>query len=285
MILRIKPNRRHRGRTKKHLDEYLLSSSAYYGLEYIKFEDYAKCPSTTFLRYAVDVKDAVRYCGKYFQTNSDGDYNKDSKESLCHISAALLPSLMGHFESFQKSIFAGLFEYSRFLDKFDIKMFLKNIGNIQDVQLDVSRISAYRGQPAPIGQLLADSLSCWHAPGKVNSLISAFDLKTQFYDSAAIEDLTILWQLRHSIVHTGGWLTLPDSQKVKRLSNRRERPVIFNDNFIPAVSKRMHYIVADSMSRLKNVFCKRIPQAVLDFSPDVEVFFAVDSKNRSWLRK
>lgn len=283
MALTHKIAPRQRGRSRKHLDEYLLSSSEFYGIEYIKYEEYARCPATTFLRYAVDAKDAIEYCKKYFQTNSNGDYNKDSKESLIHISAGLLPSLMGHFETFQKSTFAGVFEYSRYFEKFDTKDFLRKIEKVQPVSLDISRTAAYRGQPAPIGQLLADSLTCWHSPGKVNLLISGFDEKVQFFDNDAIEDLSIIWQLRHSIVHTGGWLTAPDSQKVKRLSKRGERPVIFNESFINALSKRMHHIVKSSMNRLETAVCKKIFPATMDFDDTIERFFKVESKNKTWL--
>lgn len=270
----------HPGRERKEFQQYLEIGSYE---SHIKFEDYASCPATTFLRYAIDAKDASEYCKKYFQTNKSGEYNKNASDSLNHIVVALLPSLMGHFETFQRSVFAGLFEYSRYIKDFDTKKFMSRIEKIQDFGINPSRLVGYRGQPASIGQLLADSLSCWHDPVKTNQLILAFELKVNFYDPEAIRDLQILWQLRHSIVHTGGCLTLPDAQKVHKLSDFAGKPLVFSSTFITAVSKRMHAIVSDSMKRLKYSFCKQIPNNVIDSDKTIKTFFDVESKSKTWI--
>jgi hypothetical protein len=266
----------------KSFDKYLLLRDE----RYISPDDYAESPATAFLNYAVDAKDAVNYCSKYFQRNKDRNFNQDSQDSLRHISVAMLPSLMGHFESYEKAIFAGLFEWSRFVLTFDPESFIKRLEDTQKIQLDLRRLSAYRGQPAQVGQLLADALTGWHDPSKVNLFIKALGPKLDFFSNNDCEQLRILWQLRHSIVHTGGWITLPDAQKIKQLHPFGDHAVIFQDHFIPELSHKLHRLVSDANRRLEAEFFKMMPN---DFPVNVSTylkrFFQVESSMKAWLPK
>jgi hypothetical protein len=97
---------------------------------------------------------------------------------------------------------------------------------------------------------LADSLSGWHSPTKVNEHYRSFDKTLELFTSAEIGHLQVLWQIRHTLVHTGGWLTLPDAQKVKRLIEKGDTALAFNDLFMLAFTRLMHRIVQESVGRL-----------------------------------
>jgi hypothetical protein len=94
----------------------------------------------------------------------------------------------------------------------------------------------------------------------------------------------VLWQIRHSIVHTGAWLTLPDAQKVKRLKPYGGKPLVFEDSFINAVSRRFHRIVRDANGRLladcKTLLTTNAPGHAVK---NIDTFLAVKSPKQVWL--
>ena len=192
---------------------------------------------------------------------------------------------MGHFETFQRCLFAGVFESSRLLKHFDVDDFFKSNSLPKDTKLDLPRLSAYRGTPASIGLVLADALTGWHDPDKVNGYFNAFKLDYVLFSNEAKASLRILWQLRHSIVHTGAWLTIPDAQKVSDLRAFGNAPLVFEDTFIQAVCRKMHPLISDSTSKLhKNIIDKLSPEAN---TSDIEVIndlCKADSINTSWLK-
>jgi hypothetical protein len=268
------------GKSVKTFEKYLVNESS----RHVSPTNYAECPATAFLRYAVDAKDAINNCLKYFQCKKDLKRNKNSQDSLRHISAAMLPGLMGHFESYQKALFSGMFELSRFIESFHPEQFMKGLEASQKIQIDLLRLSAYRGQPAPVGQLLADALKGWHDPDRVNQFMKAFNLKVDFYSKTDSEQLRILWQLRHSIVHTGGWITLPDAQKVNGLRTFGDTAIVFQDTFIPEVVRKLHRLIKTANDRLNVEFTKQLPSSLSQENLSLVVkFFAVESKMKVWL--
>lgn len=84
-----------------------------------------------------------------------------------------------------------------------------------------------------------------------------------FFSNNEIEDLGTLWQLRHSIVHTGDWLTIPDSQKVSALIEFGGHPFFMEATFIEAVDRRLHSIVKKSIQRLDKGMQKHLPKAII----------------------
>ncbi len=251
-------------------------------------EDYAKSPATVFLRYVVDAKDAITKCSNNFTEKQKGDgYNKDSLNSLRLLTAATLPAIMGHFETYQKLLFSGVFESTRFIKVFDMEGFHKELEKKGEIEIKVSRIGAYRGQPAQIGQIIADSLGGWHDPEKVNSHMKLLVKNVDFFSNKEKEELRVLWQLRHSIVHTGGWLTLPDAQKVSDLKSYGNKPVIFDPNIIiVAVHKKMHSLVRDATHRLETEFKKLLQENLsLEAENEIKLLFQVDSPNQNLLIK
>jgi hypothetical protein len=114
--------------------------------------------------------------------------------------------------------------------------------------------------------------------------IKALGLKHDIYSNTEVQDLRVLWQLRHSIVHTGAWLTIPDATKVKRLAAFRDKPIVFSPAFINAFSRRMHKIVKSANGRVLSE-CKAVLGATAGpkVTKDFELLLAVKSPKSTWL--
>ena len=154
---------------------------------------------------------------------------------------------MGHFETYQRYFFAGTFDLSVYLSGFDVDDFFKKLSKETNIQLDWPRLAAHRSTGASsVGTLLSDSMSGWHAPERVNKYFGCFGLPHQVFNNDDKERLLTLWQLRHSIVHTGGTLSLADAQKVGSLNNFGGRNISFENNFIFEVSRKLHPLVQAS---------------------------------------
>ena len=247
--------------------------------------DYQTRPATAFLREAVHISDAIRQCRRRFQKRKNGTFNKDSQDSIYRLGAAALSSMMSHFETFQRSLFAGMMEATRFVPDFKLDECCKRLQRDSQLSIDATRVLAYRGRAAPIGQVVADSLGSWHSPQRVNSHFRAVIPDYQFLSGAESNQLDILWQLRHSIVHTGGWLTHADAQKLKFLGTLADKPILLNDNFVEAAARRLHGIVGRATSTIGARFLPKLSMAVDDAErAAVERLFEVQSPRRTWLK-
>lgn len=247
--------------------------------------EYAERPASAFLRECVHIWDAVNLCKRRFSKKKDKSYTKDSQDSLYRISAAALSSLLGHFETYQRFLFAGAVEATRFIPTFDVDQLCSRLEKNSNINVTLRHLSAYRGEPASIGRLWADSLSGWHNPDRVNEHFSAILPDIDFYGKKDARELKTLWQMRHSVVHTGGWLTRADSQKVTGLSDLAGRPILLSESFIDAASRRLHSIVNASTRRFGERFIERLDDDLED--PDrtsVVELFSVASPRTSWLK-
>lgn len=269
------------GRPQKEFHEYLTEPSN----GHVGHEDYLTAPATAFLKYAIEAKCSVDLCIRYFPKTGKGNYKKDAIDSLQHLVSAMLPSLMGHFETFERYLFAGMFDRSVYLQSFDPDQFFKKLSKPGDVVFDPVRLAAHRKLGiSSIGLLLADSLTGWHNPDTVNKIFDAFNLQRQLFSSDHCAKLRVLWQLRHSIVHTGGTLTLADAQKVPELTKLGNSKVIFEKNFIFEVARKLHPLVRDSTNGIgtgfKNKLIKDLNTTV---TKDIDDFFAVKSSISVWM--
>ena len=267
---------------EKKIESYLLTATAHK----TSLEAYSKCPAEAFLLFVCDAYDAFHHCENKFTKKNDGDYNKDSEDSLRHISCAIIGSLMGHFETYQKSLFAGLVDFSVNFPLFDseafIKHFSKHCGG--DISVQVSRLLALRGAQAQAGYVISDSLSGWHNPKRVNAFFKSLEIKKDVLTANHISDLELLWQLRHSIVHTGAWFSLPDSQKVKRLSKFGNKPIVLEFSFINALCRKFHQIVKHANGVLKSDCTSLLGAAPeKDVTKKLNAFLAVTSPKNQWL--
>ena len=268
----------------KRVESYIIDNA---DAHRTSLDAYAACPAEAFLTYVCDAYDSFEQCLNKFTKKQDGSYNKDSVDSLGHISSAILGTLMGHFETYQKALFAGLVERTDHFADFDVEIFLKNVKKTIGGELSVptARLLAFRTLKAPVGYVLADAISGWHDPTRVNELLKAFNIKQDIFSNEDITDLEVLWQLRHSIVHTGAWMTLPDAQKVKRLRPYGGKPLIFEHLFINAVSRRFHRLVSNVNHRLL-VACKLLvsSKAASDLSHNLDSFLLVKSPKQVWCK-
>ncbi len=270
------------GRPKKEFQEYLTTPSQVH----VKHQDYLESPASAFLKYTIEAKSAIDLCINNFPKKQNKSYSKASLDSLQHLVAAMLPAVMGHFETYQRYLFAGVFDRSVFIKNFDIIKFFGNLSKETNFEFDPIRLAAHRRTGASsIGNLLADSLSGWHNPDRVNSFFNAFGLKRQLFSKTNADQLRVLWQLRHSIVHTGGTLTLPDAQKVKALSAFGDKNIVFEKNFIYEVARKLHPLVKESTDNIGAGFKANMISGIeSDDREDVERFFEVKSTVTVWLR-
>lgn len=267
------------GRPIKEFHQYLCEATN----SHVSHADYLLSPATTFLKYTLEAKDAIDLCIKKFPKKQNKDYVSDSLDSLQHLGTAMLPAIMGHFETFQKSLFAGILDLTVYSKSFKLEPFVKKL-NDGNIVIDLTRLSAFRNTISSVGSIVADNLAGWHSPEKVNKHFGAFGYNYQFYSADDIKRLQILWQLRHSIVHTGGTLTLPDAQKVESLIVFGGKNIAFEKNFIYEVSRKFHPIVKRSTEGLGKIFKSSLlpglPQNVIT---RIEAFFQVKSSMSVWL--
>lgn len=247
--------------------------------------DYSREPGATFLVQALHLSDAMNHCYRHFPRKpvATDEYRKDGQDSLYRLSAATLAAIMGHFEIFQRFLFAGLLEITRLMPAFDMTKAIKSLTNQTRLEIDLPSLGAYRGAPAQVGRLIADSLSGWHDPEAVNSYFRSIVPNVNVYSNKQRALLAMLWQLRHSIVHTGGWLTLTDAQKVEELVQYGGQPILLGGRAVDSVVRRMHPLVKESVGRLESEVRTTL-RADLDDGEVQEVadLFAVRSSRNSW---
>lgn len=280
--------------TVKNFEDYIIETEH----KAITLEDYAKSPATAFLKYVVSSKDAANQCLIKFKTTSRSrTYTRDALDSIYLINAGLLASIMGNFETYQKYLFANMFEYSVYLNKFDVKEFLKSLkkavkaDSSTKFEVDFVRIAGYRDSSVPVGLVLADQLSNWQSPMVVNAFFKSFGLedashhKLDIYSNDSKEKLSVLWQMRHSIVHTASTITLPDSQKVAPLNKFGGKVISLDRMFINEVARKMHPIIKNATENMKNVFVHNLKATVpAEIRTKIDEFFKVTSTCSTWLR-
>lgn len=269
------------GKPIKEFHEYLCEATN----SHVSHQDYLISPATTFLKYTIEAKSAIDLCIRKFPKKTNGQFISDSLDSLQHLETAILPAIMGHFETYQKSLFAGMFDLTVYLSGFKLEGFVKKLSE-EEVKIDLTRLSAYRNiGTSSVGHIVADSLNGWHSPEKVNKLFGAFGLNYQFYSNDDVKRLKVLWQLRHSIVHTGGTLTLPDAQKVESLNSFGNRKIAFDNTFIYEVARKFHPIIKHSTEGIGQSFRRALlPNLPHDTSNRIENFFKVKSSISVWLK-
>ena len=278
-------------RNVKEFEDYLIENP--HGV--VPLSNYEKSPATAFLNFVCLAKDASIQCTSKFK-NGRNSYTQDALDSMYIINGGLLASIMGNFETFEKYMFAGMFELSVYLKKFNLEKFLKDIkkASKQDAntkfEMDFSRVAGYRDSKVSIGLLLGDQLKNWQSPTIVSSYFGAFNLKSSngqpktIFSNDDKERLSVLWQMRHSIVHTASTITLPDSQKIGKLSSFGGKVISLDKQFINEVARKFHPIIKDATSLLKDCFEYNLRSDLTsDVSNRVANLFEVSSPCSTWL--
>lgn len=250
----------------------------------LSYSDYSDRPATTFLTHVVEICDSFNHCLRHFPKTKGGEFAKSSRDSLYTVSAVSLAAIMSHLETFQRLLFAGLLEHSRHLQQFQIKICAERITKWLNNQYDVERLLAFRGQEMTTGHIICELLPGWHNPTRVNEYVKMLVNSVEFYSKRDVAELKELWQFRHSIVHTGGWLTIGDAQKVDTIAHLSSKPLLFAPTFIVAVGRRFHRIVSRAMSHLEVQFRKnqKVNVSVRE-ARELSRFFKVKSPRQAWL--
>ena len=95
------------------------------------------------LRHLVEAKSAIDLCTRKFPKNIDGSYSKASLDSLQHLGVSVLPTIMGHFETYQRYLFGGLFDRSIHLEELNVDAFFTRLNKQGTVSIDPVRLAAY----------------------------------------------------------------------------------------------------------------------------------------------
>lgn len=292
-------------KTKKDRLSYLINSLQIQGEGELTSNESLKSPAVYLLTHAVNLNKSLRYCMEQFPSKdrtllrtsykSLDKLTAEGQKVIRRLSASAFVAMMGHFDIYQRLFVSGLFEATRFIRSLNMDTVMKRIlGDARDNGIRIIDLAAYRGEPAYIGGLLTDNLSGWHNPQRVNEIVKAMLEKIDFYSSKDIEYLTCLWQIRHAIAHSGGWLTLPAAQKVPQLKSLGDRPIFFDHNFIRQVHEEFHNIVKDSVDRASAAFKQKIESDYsgedeerfkILHSEEIEMLFKVGSPRGSHLRR
>lgn len=269
------------GRRPKTITDYFVKATD----AHVSHQEYLRSPANSFLQHTKEAKDAIEKCRNDFKKNSKDNLNSDGCDSLQYIVLATLPLIMGHFETYQKYLFAGLFDMSIYLKEFSPKEFFDQLKKGKNIELKIEDIALYRDDGIDsMGLLLVHSLGDWHNPITVNHYFNAFNIFNNLFSSKQIELLQILWQLRHSIVHNGGTLTLADAQKIPELKKYGGRQIAFEDLFIRELCRRFHTVISDVNTRLENKFRKSLMDNLReDANQRISRFFGLPDANKSLL--
>lgn len=207
-------------------------------------------PATTFLKEVTHVCDSINQCSRSFSRKKDGTFTADSADAFQRLSMSAFALLLSHFETYQREQFAILINTLDYMDTVDDVELAKRLAKA-GCELSLQRILTGRGDPREPGQIIADSLPGWHNPERVNSYFRAILPTVNLFSNEVVSELELMWQLRHSIVHTGGVITREDAIKVSALRMFRDRRLRFTEGFVPAVGRRFHIIVQFSMQQLE----------------------------------
>jgi hypothetical protein len=266
-----------RGRPVKEFHEYLTKSKG--TLPKVSISEYIESPGTAFLRYCVQAHYAILYCTRHFPKTDVGIAR------LEHVSSGLLPAIMGHFETYQRYMFSGVFEHSDLLRDFDVEEFFKGLDRKFSIKIDPVRLAAYRGFNATSGIILADNMPGWHTPEGVNEYFDTL-LGAKPFDNASVRRIQVLWQVRHSIVHTGGSITLPDAQKIDDLRPFAGEVIVLERTFISEVTRKFHSIVFNATDSVRKAFEQQMMSSPSGKTVDrLNKLFSVKSPISAWIPK
>lgn len=279
----------------KNFQDYIIENEN--GLATLS--DYAISPAVAFLKYVCWAKDAAKMTLNKFRSNKRNKrlYTKDAEDSIHIINAGLLAAIMGNFETFQKYLFASMFDYSIYLNNFNVESFIKKCKKATKAsdgttfEMDFARFSAYRDTPVAVGIILSNQLKNWQAPTIVNDYFKAFALKDsqgralEIYSNTTKEQLSVLWQMRHSIVHTASTITIPDSQKIPSLRAFGGKMITLDFQFISEVARKMHPIIKDATNHMSEVFKNNLKaETSTEVRQKIDKLFLVKSSCSVWLR-
>ena len=250
----------------------------------VDYEDFLASPFRAFLHQSVHLFDAFNSCRRHFARKPvrKAEYTKDSVHSMQEIASPLLVALMSNLELLQRCVFAKLFDLSSPL--FSPDVLLQRLRQA-DIAIDMRHVVGYRGNEAAVGNIVADALTGWHDPSKVNEYLMGLLNAGQFYPDDVAQEIRVLWQLRHSIVHTGGTLTVPDAQKVEELGPYAGRAIVFRYQAVDGIVRWFHR----ALNTVRDGFFPKVRARFKTgyeghVKHDINTLFKLDSPRASWLK-
>lgn len=244
-------------------------------------------PASTFLEEVNDLCDAVHHCKRKFPRKGNGQFSKDSSDSFERLVMASFALMMSHFERFQREQFAALIDWSFAFacpEPIELAKNLEKAG----CELSLQRVLVGPGDEGEIGEIVADAMPGWHNSTRVNTYFQAVIPSYSFYSNAVISELEKLWQLRHSIVHSGGLLTKADAIKVTGLSAYANRQIKFGENFMPAIGRRMHIVIQKTLTplqtRMNSLLLPLPDEPEAERQHTIATMVGYESRRPSWFR-
>jgi hypothetical protein len=225
-------------------------------------DEYVSNPVKAFLTFSFSAKQSIEFCKYHFPPIGNQGLYKNGKIHIQHLTNATLCSLMGHFETFQKHLFAGIFDRTVYFEKFEQSSFFKDLNKKDRVDISTTQLLGFRGDKLSVGLLLADTLKGWQDPEDVNDYFNAFELNHQLWNNEVIAELRLLWQLRHSIVHTASTITKPDSQKVEALKEYGGKNIVCSNKFIYEVVRFLHLSIPSTIDKVKLEVEAKLPSTI-----------------------
>lgn len=169
------------GRPEKKITDYIRKDIS----EMNTVEDFSKSPGTIFLSEIVDISDSIAHCIRNFpKKRGTNKWTQASEDSLAQLTAATIGTIMGQFEMYQRLSFATAFEMTRHHDDFDVYDCIHKLTKESGVNIHLSSLFGYRGEPAAIGQLMTENMQGWHDPDRVNTHFKALYNNLNFFATA-----------------------------------------------------------------------------------------------------
>ena len=242
-------------------------------------------PATEFLSQVVFVSDSVIHCNRRFTRKKDKTFTKDSSDSYQSIVTSSFALMMSHFETFQRQQFAEILNILDFLSSDDDLTLAKRLEKA-GCNLSIYRLLGGRGNPREPGHIISDALGGWHDPEKVNRFFSLVFPEHCFYSNELASEIHLMWQIRHSIVHTGGIVTREDCMKHPMLKGYWDTKLVFDEGFILAVARRLHIIIQICLdglrSQVEQSFSKS--EGVDDIPSFIDSICGYTSPRPSWFK-
>lgn len=196
-----------------------------------------KSHATAFLEHLSLIRDAA----------SRAAQNTESMQIwLC----SLYSYAMGQFELYIRRQFTEILNTSIFFNSYDsasIAERLRKAGcapTIESILVD----SSNEWEP---GWLISEAMPGWHDPEKVNQYFRVLFPDFCLYSNEQSERIRLMWQIRHSIVHTGGLITRFDARKHRLLHRFGDKKLYLSVTSIDSLAHWLNEIIIDSTARLK----------------------------------
>lgn len=199
---------------------------------------FGKSHATVFLEKLFKIKEAASKASR-------------DAESMQIWLCSLYSYTMGQFELYVRRQFIEVLNVSVFFKSYDstsIAEKLRKVGcmpTIESILVD----SANEWEP---GWLISEAMPGWHDPEKVNQYFRVLFPDFCLYSNEQAERIRLTWQIRHSIIHTGGLITRFDARKHRLLHRFGDKKLHLSEKSIDNLVYWLDGIVVDSTERLKS---------------------------------